>query len=79
MKLLTPLNIFAFIVAVTALDVTVLEPKAVAEPKPGLYWETGVSGPAHVRRLRDTSNGVVCYVAHGDDTWRTTAISCVKL
>lgn len=57
-----------------------------AEPTQGLFWETSTSGAAKVQRLRDTSNGVVCYVAKALDGEDYTyggrskhpSISCVK-
>ena len=55
-----------------------------AQPNPGLYSETSTRvDDATVRRIRDTSNGVVCYLVtnyayaqapHG----RTVAIDCLK-
>ena len=54
--------------------------RAKSEPKPGLWWEsTTSSNGAHVSRLRDSSNGVVCYVAVNilSET-KSPAISCVK-
>lgn len=70
---------FATCAALVGL-VALLAPKARSEPMPGLWVEstTSVDG-ARVRRIRDTGNGVVCYVATHVHSAPHLAISCVKL
>ena len=60
--------------------------------QPGVYWEAGTAADGvGVRRLRDSANGVVCYVAKakepnsydgygsGDIDIVSVGISCVKV
>lgn len=52
----------------------------------GLFWGMRTKGIADVQRMKDTSNGAVCYVAVSLDgesrsyggTNRSVSISCVK-
>lgn len=51
---------------------------------PGLYFEASATADGvYVRRMRDTSNGVTCYIARGRNAYDSVAdavgISCVKV
>lgn len=79
----------SIVAALTAATISILQRDAAAQavppppapqvaPTKGLFWTMKTKGISTVQKLEDTTNGVVCYVAHGDSTSDTTAISCVK-
>lgn len=82
-------NVIKVLISVFAL-VTVLlgfmHGRAHADPKTGMFWVTAASADGvRVRKLEDTTSGVICYVAidafavdNGNTSLRSPAISCVK-
>lgn len=81
-----PAIVVVAIVATAALESRAQDTAPKPAAKPGLYWDMRTQGIADVRRFKDTSNGVVCYVAknidgedssYGGDN-KSPSISCVK-